>query len=202
MIIHFQDTAIHFKNPEEPPLLSSPQPLPDDIETCFQALKSGSGNFQAPIHHDTLRRLLLYVRSNFIVVKAAGGIVSNPLGERLLILRNGRYDLPKGKVEAGETLAQAALRETQEETGIGSLSLGPLLLKTYHIYNLYGGWHFKQTSWFLMSHAGHSTLRPQAEEGITQALWADNTTWLNNLMSSYSTMRQIASAVAAHDKPV
>lgn len=41
----------------------------------------------------------------------------------LLIQRNGRWDLPKGKVEPGETLLQAALREVEEETGIKCVSV-------------------------------------------------------------------------------
>ena len=51
-------------------------------------------------------------------VRAAGGIVTDDAGDMLLIRRNDRWDLPKGKVEAGETLRQAALREVEEETGI------------------------------------------------------------------------------------
>ena len=51
-------------------------------------------------------------------VRAAGGIVTDEAGRMLLIRRNGRWDLPKGKVEAGETLLQAALREVEEETGV------------------------------------------------------------------------------------
>ena len=55
-------------------------------------------------------------------VRAAGGIVTAPDNTMLLIQRNGRWDLPKGKVEPGETLLQAALREVEEETGIKCVS--------------------------------------------------------------------------------
>ena len=70
-------------------------------------------------------RLLLLLKRHIVFVRAAGGIVSAPDGRMLLILRNGRWDLPKGKVEPGETLLQAALREVQEETGIHGLSPSP-----------------------------------------------------------------------------
>ena len=61
---------------------------------------------------------LRYLKRRMRWVRAAGCIVADPQGNLLLICRNNRWDLPKGKVEAGETLAQAALRETLEETGI------------------------------------------------------------------------------------
>jgi len=39
--------------------------------------------------------------------------------KRFLLMRHpGRWDLPKGHAEPGESLRQTALRETQEETGI------------------------------------------------------------------------------------
>ncbi len=48
-------------------------------------------------------------------------------GDQLLILEyvDGRYlepQIPGGTVKLGELPAQAALREAQEETGLGSLS--------------------------------------------------------------------------------
>lgn len=146
-------------------------------------------------------------------VRAAGGIVTDDNGDRLLILRNGRWDLPKGKVEAGETLIQAALREVEEETGIkcvnattskcistdatdtGTLSqLRNNAIKTYHIFNLYGGWHLKQTSWFAMHATGHHPSgMPQNEEGITDVVWVSPDEWHRRLMSSYGTLRTVAS---------
>ena len=98
---------------------------------------------------------------------------------------------PKGKVEPGETLAAAALRETEEETGLNRLRLGRLWLKTYHIYDLYGGWHFKQTSWFEMWQTESQMLVPQKEEGITSVEWVSSTEWRRRLEGSYATMRVI-----------
>ena len=98
--------------------------------------------------------LLRWLKRRMRWVRAAGGIVTSDEGRMLLIFRNGRWDLPKGKVEAGETLMRAAVREVQEETGLDRLQPGRLVTKTYHVYNLYGGWHLKQTSWFRMTTEG------------------------------------------------
>ena len=126
-------------------------------------------------------------------VRAAGGIVTAPDGTMLLIQRNGRWDLPKGKVEPGETLLQAALREVEEETGIKTFPLSTFHfpLKTYHIFNLYGGWHLKQTSWFPMT-AEKQTGTPQQEEGITAIEWVDPDEWHRRLSSSYGTLRTLS----------
>ena len=47
---------------------------------------------------------------------AAGGLVFNAHEELLMIERWDRWDLPKGKVEKGESLPDAAWREVEEET--------------------------------------------------------------------------------------
>lgn len=139
--------------------------------------------------------VLLWLGRRMRWVRAAGCIVTAPDGTMLLIKRNGRWDLPKGKVEAGETLLQAALRETEEETGINNLSIPNSQLsvfKTYHIYNLYGGWHLKQTSWF-EAHCGLDTAgTPQQEEGITEVAWVSPDEWHRRLQQSYGTLKTLS----------
>ena len=57
--------------------------------------------------------------------KRAGGVVvvrDTPNGVRYLLLRAYRnWDLPKGRLEAGESPFEAAVRETREETGLADL---------------------------------------------------------------------------------
>ena len=55
-------------------------------------------------------------------IRAAGGIVHRQNGgaTEVLVVHRPRYEdwsLPKGKLDPGETLEQAALREVEEETG-------------------------------------------------------------------------------------
>ncbi len=54
------------------------------------------------------------------VVRAAGILlmVDRPNPEFLLMKHPQRWDLPKGHCELGESFREAALRETEEETGI------------------------------------------------------------------------------------
>lgn len=138
-------------------------------------------------------RFLQRLKKRFRWIRAAGGVVTDAGGARLLIQRNGRWDLPKGKVEPGETLLQAALREVEEETGIKVKANTFNVVKTYHIYNLYGGWHLKQTSWFpLYTEECHPTGNPQTEEGITSVEWASPDEWHRRLKGSYGTLRNLS----------
>lgn len=195
MIVNFQYNSLNIlpleKNDQSPVGTNHTN---NDWSPLFEQLTKSSKDITA--HCNDSRQLLQYIHNNFIFVKAAGGIVEKNDGQRLLMVRNERYDLPKGKVEPGETLAQAALRETSEETGLSHLSLGKLLLKTYHIYNLYGGWHFKQTSWFAIKANNTDGLLPQTEEGITQLQWLPVEKWNACLRKSYSTMRIVCSQIA------
>jgi 8-oxo-dGTP diphosphatase len=57
------------------------------------------------------------------VIEAAGGVVwrVGARGPKVLLVHRPRYDdwsLPKGKLDAGESALDAALREVHEETGL------------------------------------------------------------------------------------
>ncbi len=160
------------------------------LDRCFDLLKQNLDVWVWYSHG--IRRIVNYCMSHYTFVKAAGGLVETPDGAYLLIRREGNWDIPKGMVEAGESLSQAALREVREETGLTQLTLGPLIVKTYHIYNKYGGWHLKQTSWYRMyTHTREATL-PQQEEGITEAAWMDKDICLQRLENSFASLQIVA----------
>lgn len=104
-------------------------------------------------------------------IEAAGGLVENEEGELLMIFRRGWWDLPKGKIDAGESAEAAAVREVAEETGIGGLKLHSLFDTTYHTYRDDKNRRcLKITYWFRLS-THRQPLLPQAEEDIEQAVW-------------------------------
>lgn len=175
--------------------LCNPCAVMDDnrLDNCLSLLCEGN-NIWVHGNHG-IRYLYKYLNAHYRFVKAAGGIVEAPDGELLTIFREGRWDLPKGMVEPGETLAEAALREVEEETGIHNASLNQLITKTYHIYDKYGGWHLKQTSWFAMSSPSKDTTVPQREEGITQAVWLPREECLDRLLHSFASLRLVAAKV-------
>ncbi|MDR3132901.1 MAG: NUDIX domain-containing protein [Prevotellaceae bacterium] len=120
---------------------------------------------------DPLPALLEEVKKMFTCVEAAGGMVRKPSGEVLMIYRNNRWDLPKGHREANESLEETALREVEEECGIGGLQLLERITATYHIYCDNENTVLKRTEWYAMNYTGTATPAPQTIEGITQAEW-------------------------------
>ena len=138
-----------------------------------------------------VERTMASLAAQFVQVEAAGGVAVDGLGRRLLICRNGRWDLPKGHREAGESLEACAARETEEETGVHVASVGDLLCTTIHCYNLYGRWEMKHTSWFEMRVAEGSVLRPQGEEGIVAAEWVDDAEVRRRIKMSFPTIREV-----------
>jgi 8-oxo-dGTP pyrophosphatase MutT (NUDIX family) len=106
-------------------------------------------------------------------VIAGGGKVFNSKGHILFIFRNGKWDLPKGKAEANETIDQTALREVGEETGIRDLSICKPLEITYHIFKRKNKILLKKTYWFEMYSSYEGNFKPQVKEGITKVKWID-----------------------------
>lgn len=106
----------------------------------------------------------------FLILPAAGGLVKNPEGECLFIFRRGYWDLPKGKVDEGESFEEAAIREVQEETGLMDVKLKKPLITTWHTYRQKGKRILKPTQWFLMDSSAKA-LKLQYEEDIEKAEW-------------------------------
>ena len=107
-------------------------------------------------------------------MESAGGLVVNPSSYVLFIVKGGKWDLPKGRVEPGKSYEETALREVIEETSIEKDMIRILspLCHTWHTTS-YGARHYvKKTVWFVMEYTGKGdALRPQIEEGITECRW-------------------------------
>jgi len=120
---------------------------------------------------------------------AAGGKVINSKNEILFIYRNNKWDLPKGKAERYENIAETALREVNEETGITDLSITKPLQLTYHIFKKNNKYRLKITYWFEMTSFNENQLIPQIEEGITRVEWISPSEIEKIKMKCYANIR-------------
>jgi len=123
------------------------------------------------------------------VQKAGGGLVYNDKGEVLFILRNGKWDLPKGGKEKGEKNSEAAKREVEEETGVSGLSITKKLGKTYHVFKRNGKYKLKITHWFEMTSDFKGIPVGQLDEGIEKAEWLNPEQIQEALKNSYENIK-------------
>jgi len=141
-----------------------------DLEKLFNnSLKSKKTTYL--FVHPDVTEIFEQLINNMKIIHAAGGLVKNSEGEYLFIFRLGKWDLPKGKVEEGEKMKEAALREVEEECGIKIDYLGKRIATTYHTYTMRGKFVLKQTKWYEMGVNKIPKLTPQKEEDITSAEW-------------------------------
>ncbi|MHC5201190.1 NUDIX hydrolase [Myroides sp. LJL119] len=144
---------------------------------------------KAFLYHPDEKEILKKLKEKISVQKAGGGVVFNQKGEVLFILRGGKWDLPKGGIEKHETMEQTAMREVQEETGVGELQILEKLSKTYHIFKRNGKYRLKITSWYKMQTTYLQELKPQIEEGIEQVVWMDKQQIAKAMDNSYENIR-------------
>jgi 8-oxo-dGTP pyrophosphatase MutT (NUDIX family) len=133
------------------------------------------------------------MKSDPTPVTAAGGVVRRAGSDDariLLMRRRGEWDLPKGKLDPGESIESCALREVAEETGLTGLILGPFLTHTRHRYeDAFGSWD-KTTHWYLMSlEDEEAALVPQAEEQIVELEWVTVAEAMNRVR--FASLRQV-----------
>ncbi len=143
------------------------------------------------LYHNDLEVLWTQFVSYFEVVPAAGGLVLNDQNQLLFIRRNERWDLPKGRMEQGETCRETALREVAEECRIDALEIVSELSVSYHVYVENGVNKLKQTHWFVMQTTSHNKPIPQAEEGITDALFVSPNQLDSYYLEMYANIRDI-----------
>ncbi len=165
----------------------------DTISVVFdKVLEAKQQNIQALIFEaNDLTGVWEAFCSNFQCRVAAGGVVINNQKEVLMIFRNEKWDLPKGHLEKGETIAQCAVREVEEECGIRNLELVEKIIITYHTYPYKGEEVLKENHWFLMRYTGNQLLKPQLEEGITKVEWKSKKEAEVCLQNSYGSIKDV-----------
>ncbi len=135
------------------------------------------------------KSLISFIKDRFKIVKAAGGVVDKD-GRTLLIFRLGKWDLPKGKLDKGETIKACALREVEEETGV-QCELGEKVCHTWHTYTRNKKYILKKTSWYAMTALDDTRMGPQMEEGIEDVRWMNINQMREALYNSYRTVRYV-----------
>ena len=143
------------------------------------------------IHHN-LKELFDNVTGCFRYIEAAGGLVTLPDGRILFIERLGKWDLPKGKAEKGESLQKTAIREVVEECGLKKEpKIIDELTHTFHTYHQGGNHILKHTAWYTMLYDGDEVLCPQSSEDITNAVWLLNNQLNIVLQNTYESIKQV-----------
>ena len=130
------------------------------------------------------------LNKTFRMAPAAGGVVAVD-GKFVSIVRKGIPDLPKGHIEKGESPEQAALREVEEETGIGKLHIVKELPSTWHCYLEHDEWTLKRTYWYLMESEETIQPKPQTEECITEIKLIGNEEIEDFLKNTYRSTSEI-----------
>lgn len=175
--------------------------VPDEI-VCFEVPESGLPDIINELDNNAnIARLTLLTGdeenkfrrlcANFTEINAGGGLVKNEKGEFLLIFRNGRWDLPKGKQETGEEIRLTAQREVGEECGITAPEAGKLICITNHTYHREGKFILKHTYWYEMNYRLSEKPAPQTSEGIEDIKWVNKEELVSCLDNSYPSIKEV-----------
>lgn len=146
------------------------------------------------IYNNDFEKIKTTFYNNHIIIHAAGGLVKNEMGEILFIYRRGKWDLPKGKNDGGESAKACALREIKEETGLLKVTAEKKICTTHHVYMESDKRILKETEWFNMKSSSKEKLIPQKEEGIEKIEWVAPAEINIKMKNSYALIDDVLSA--------
>lgn len=131
------------------------------------------------------------IKKIYRLIVAGGGLVLNEKQEVLFIYRGDKWDLPKGRIEKGEKIEEAAVREVEEECGIENVTIERFLINTYHLFIQDGEKRLKKTYWYLMRSNYKGILKPQEEEGITDVCFKNKNEIEEALQNTYANIKLV-----------
>ncbi|MEO8823945.1 MAG: NUDIX domain-containing protein [Ginsengibacter sp.] len=197
--IYFEDKPV-FLCDEITPEINEYRHLPDAVfidELSTSSINSLLHEIKKPRFHAAIiydkdfSKLKTVFFKHFELIKAGGGLVKNKRSEILMIFRRGKWDLPKGKLDEGESIVECAKREVEEETGLHHLKVISPLVLTYHTYNLFGKHILKETHWYLMEADENEKLIPQTEEEISEIVWVKKEDLKKYLSNTFPTITTV-----------
>ena len=109
--------------------------------------------------------------------RSAGGVVFRRAGDQVEVLvlqhEGGKWMLPKGTIESGETPEAVALREVREETGVSNVRVVTDLGQERYsfFWRTEDTFYDKTVHYFLLEFLGGEDPMPQREEGFVAAEW-------------------------------
>lgn len=206
--VFIYDKTIYFsknyKQPAENALVQVKNFIPGDIMMAdFQEfLDNTSARSMIFTTQNSVHKIFRSFRESFTCINAAGGVVENPQGHFLMIFKYNKWDFPKGKVDTGETIHEAAVREVTEETGIRHPVITGKLPVVYHMYLSEQGWILKKTYWFRMNVSGVNRPIPETQEGIQQARWLAQEDVKDIYDKTYLSLQPIVKILMGNDKSI
>jgi ADP-ribose pyrophosphatase YjhB (NUDIX family) len=188
-IIFFNEIAIYFTHVKSSEVdININVSNKSDISKVVTKINNGDFNQDINLHGYNASVLFNDFCQFYKYIEAAGGVIKNNQLDYLLIKRFDIWDLPKGKIEKGETVLEAAKREVCEETGLHQVTIINTLPDTFHVYEHKGRWILKKTYWYSMETQEYSALIPQLSEAITEAVWMSKSDAYNALTKSYRSL--------------
>ena len=124
---------------------------------------------------------------------SSGGVVFRRRSDEIEVLlikdSYGNWGFPKGHVEADESLAEAALRECREETGLERLTALAPVGSTDWYFRSGSDLVHKYCDYFLLEASVDEVAEPQTGEGIQACVWMGPEEALEQV--TYANARQV-----------
>ncbi|MFM2225542.1 MAG: hypothetical protein RJA07_1744 [Bacteroidota bacterium] len=190
--IYFAPPPVHYKS-----YVYCKAKTEEDIKRIITICEKDEKLETALMFNNSIDELKKMFWNLHVISNAAGGVVLNEKNEVLLIERKGKWDLPKGKAEANETIEQTAVREVQEETGLMDVTINQPICITYHTYKEADDKILKINHWFEMKGSSANALIPQANENITAAKWVPKNEMKHFITATYLSLKQLMEKYSA-----
>ena len=122
-----------------------------------------------PYEESYIGKLRKLAGDHKLIIAASRAVIRDDAGKVLFVKRrdNGKWVMPSGGLELGETLYECMKRETEEESGLVVVSADPMAIYTY-----IGGDAFEQISVQFLVTRWSGSLQKETDETTDAAFFA------------------------------